>query len=209
MTPLLLGAIALGTIAVLGFTASDVAAAALSSGEGAPPAGDPLGDPIDNPTPDVSASSAPPTDPAPRFTGAAAAIPLEQQYTIVEVASEYSIDARLLAAIHLAENGPILGDGTRGCGVIAPPEAKRDFRTNAQWAAGTIQKTLGRYRINIGEPLLADGRVSGGFLSYLAYGGKGYTGFAPLGAANDPTNLNINELGNVTRYYWSSDSAVA
>ena len=206
MSPLLLAAIALvaGTALALGVT-SDAAAAFVSSGDAAPPAGDP----IENPTPDVSPSSAPPTDPAPRFTGAAAAIPIEQQYTIVEVASEYSIDARLLAAIHLAENGPILDDGTRGFGVLAPPEAKRDFRTNAQWAAGTIQKTLGRYRSNIGNPLLADGHVSGDFLSYLAYGGKGYSGFAPLGTANDPTHLNINELGNVTRYYWSSDTAVA
>lgn len=39
----------------------------------------------------------------------------------------------------------------------------------------------------------------GDFLEYLGYGGPGYPGYAPLGATNDPTNLNRNWLPNVLK----------
>ncbi len=198
MIPLLL-LLAAGVLAVIALM-SDPATAAV------PP--DSSSDVPTPPAPDPGAlTTAPTPDPAPRFTGAAAALPIELQQTILDVASAYGIDARLLAAFRLAENGPQLLDGTRGFGVL-DPAAKKDFQTNAEWAAGTIRNTLKRYRDNLGkDPLLADGRVSGEFLAYIAYGGKGYSGYAPLRAANDPTNLNTNELGGVARYYWETEVA--
>ena len=103
--------------------------------------------------------------------------------TVIErVADEYGLEGKeraLLWAIRKAENGR----QGREFGILAP-EAMRfensdpvaSFVTQAKWAAGTIKK---RYTGNL-----------------KAFSER----FAPIGAENDPTNLNKNWRKNVSFY---------
>lgn len=195
--------IALGALALLVFGFGTVFASTGPS-EATGAMGDPTAGTGGDTTTSPDTSSAPPP-PKPLFTGAAAELPDWQQAVILDAAAANgNIDPRLLAAIAIAENGPQLDDGTRGYGVL-DRAARKDNRTNAGWAADAIRRTLGRYRANIGQdPIGPDGRATPQFLRYLAYGGKGYSGYAQLGVTNDPTNLNANWLTNVLSTYQST-----
>jgi hypothetical protein len=105
--------------------------------------------------------------------------PAELQ-TLLNVKEKYGLNSeqtRLLLAIRLAENGK----QGKEFGVLAPqamryendPDSMKSFYTQAQWAAGTIKK---RY----------DGNLE-----------KFASKWAPVGASNDPDNLNKNWAKNV------------
>lgn len=97
---------------------------------------------------------------------------------IKKVAKEYKLnekESKLLWSIRQAEQGRV----GREFGVLVP-EAMRfedspvnSFMTQARWAAGTIKK---RYKGDI-----------------KAFGGR----WAPVGAENDPNNLNKNWIPNI------------
>lgn len=85
-------------------------------------------------------------------------------------------DFRILLAIRRAENGP----PGREWGIMAP--AANTFELQAAWAAVTIIKNRKRWS---GE---------GDFVTFLR------SRYAPMGAKNDPENLNRNWIRNVK--YW-------
>lgn len=134
-----------------------------------------------------------------QLTGRAGQLAPHVQAVIVDVAAEYAIDAAALAALRIAENGPVLDDGEIGFGVIAPASARKNLRVQAQWAAGTIKNNLSRYRLATGVlPTGADGRYTDAFLTWLS------ARYAPVGASNDPTNLNANHARNLIAAYHAS-----
>ncbi len=106
-----------------------------------------------------------------------------QEYAIInKVADEYKLDdtqRKLLYSIRKVENGR----QGREFGVLSP-EAMRyekgdpllSLETQAKWAAGTIKK---RFNGNLEE-----------------FAGR----WAPVGAKNDPTNLNKNWIKNIKFY---------
>ena len=86
----------------------------------------------------------------------------------------------LLLAIRKAENG---GRG-KEFGVLNPKA--NDLDKQAGWAAATIVKNYNRWQQAGGD---------GNFIDYLS---KVY---CPIGAENDPTNLNVNWSKNVKSWY--------
>ncbi|HSV31608.1 MAG TPA: hypothetical protein VLH40_06260 [Atribacteraceae bacterium] len=111
--------------------------------------------------------------------------------TILAVATEYFPDPpasypvnpfALMLAIREAEKGR----AGREFGVMHPKAKNTDLRTQAAWCAGTIRANFQRF---------AD---QTNFTDYIAFLGSRY---APLGAANDPQNLNRHWPGNVRFFY--------
>jgi hypothetical protein len=108
----------------------------------------------------------------------------QEEYDMTKlVADEYGLKGdqrKLLFAIRYAENGR----QGREFGVLTPeaqrfaddPDPEKSFLTQARWAAGTIKR---RY----------DGDLQ-----------KFQQRWAPIGAKNDPKNLNANWLKNVQEY---------
>jgi hypothetical protein len=90
--------------------------------------------------------------------------------------------APIVAAIRYAENG------ARGIEYGIVCQRGKSYRTQAGWAAATVQKHWDRYR-------KAGGSASdtAAFLRSLA------ARYCPVGADNDPKGLNKHWLGNVTR----------
>lgn len=127
----------------------------------------------------------------------------DQRETIATLALKHGVDRRFLAALQQAENGPRLEDGTQGFGVLAAG-ARTTFEKNGDWAARTIRRTISRF---VRNHEVADwwdeakARYSAGFIHYFSRGGAGYPGYAPLGADNDPTDLNAHHVANLTRFY--------
>jgi cell division protein FtsB len=83
-------------------------------------------------------------------------------------------------------------DGRAGCefGIIHRKAWNTDLKTQAGWAAATIQKNYDRYlKDQGGFPNTYDG--------FIAYLGARY---CPVGADNDPDGLNKNWIGNVTHW---------
>lgn len=93
---------------------------------------------------------------------------------------------RLLDAIRRAEGTPTYG---LLVGPLAVPKGTPEPAARAR-ASQLLDSVYIRW-VRAGRP--------GDFLVYLAYGGPGYAGWAPLGAPNDPQNLNKNWLPNVMR----------
>ena len=116
---------------------------------------------------------------------------------IVRIAQQQGIDWRLLRALRRTENG---GEG-RQFGVLAVPAPT--WTEQATVAARTIRHTLGRYwefvKRDPWDEALAG--YSHDFLRYFSTGGPGWPGYAPLGAENDPRDLNANHLTNLLAYY--------
>ena len=107
----------------------------------------------------------------------------QEEVVINRVADEYKLgddERKLLFAIRKVENGR----QGREFGVLVPeamrfekdPDPIKSLETQAKWAAGTIKK---RYKGNLEE-----------------FGNR----WAPVGAENDPTNLNKNWVKNVKSY---------
>ena len=87
----------------------------------------------------------------------------------------------LLMAIRRAENGR----AGRELGILHPRAIDTNMDTQAGWAAATVQKNYDRW-LKAGQP--------GEFITFLG------ARWAPVGAANDPTNLNRNWVRNVTHW---------
>ena len=67
------------------------------------------------------------------------------------------------------------------------PEAREtNLRTQAEWAIGTVKNNLERFENQTEEK------------DFIAFLGKRY---APVGAENDPENLNQNWIKNVRYWY--------
>ena len=85
---------------------------------------------------------------------------------------------------------------------ILHPKVKPTFRSQAGWCANTIRKNWDRYLVG-GECRNTDCKVvhkpgvERDMDSYIDYLGHIY---CPVGATNDPTNLNRNWVGNVKFY---------
>ena len=134
------------------------------------------------------------------LTGEAKRLPRWERDMILRIAREAGVDARLLAAVRLAENG---GPG-REFGVLSPPAPTYEEQGRA--AAATIRNVIDRYQLNIGhDPVSADRRLTVDFLRYFSHGGPGYLGYAPIGARNDAGNLNAHHFRNVLEFYWGID----
>lgn len=116
---------------------------------------------------------------------------------IRRVATEQGIDWLFLRALRRTENG---GDG-RQFGVLSV--SAPTWTEQATVAARTIRHTLGRYWQNTHlDPWdEAVGGYSPTFVRYFSAGGIGWTGYAPAGAANDPTGLNANHARNLEAFY--------
>ena len=96
---------------------------------------------------------------------------------------EYPVNPfALILAIRESERG------RPGCefGVMHPEARETNLRTQAEWAIGTVKKNLERFEKQTEEK---------DFITFL---GKRY---APVGAENDPENLNQNWIKNVRYWY--------
>ena len=120
-----------------------------------------------------------------------------QRQIILEVATEYGVDPDLLAALRLTENGR----KGREFGVLHPGAMIGDdpqvtpaasFRTQAQWAAGTISKNAQRYQKAYEKPAF---RYTEDFVRFFS------ERYAPVGAGNAPTNLNAHHTRNLLEHY--------
>jgi len=90
----------------------------------------------------------------------------------------------LLLAIRKAENGK------KGCefGIVHPRAWNTNLDTQAGWCAATVVKNFERWS---GNGISGDG-------SFIEFLGSRY---APIGAENDPDNLNKNWVQNVRFWY--------
>ena len=97
----------------------------------------------------------------------------------------YDLLVPILAAVRYAENGR----AGREYGVLHPKALGKNYRTQAGWAAATVQKQFDRY--------CKAGGKSNDVAAYLISLRDRY---CPIGAANDPTNLNEHWLKNVSKF---------
>ena len=125
-------------------------------------------------------------------------IPDDEKARCAITGLRHGIDWRLLIALRETENGrPGLEFG------VEDPAADT-FDKQADEAARTIRHTIGRFARNVTPGEWWDevrGRYVADFLHYFSRGGLGYQGYAPIGATNDPTNLNKNHFGNLVQHY--------
>ena len=138
-------------------------------------------------------------------------------------------DPRLLFALLEAENGADGMEFKYGVQrkdpknpkspLWVPNPAWRGFTAQAGAAAFQIQREEEEYQKETGRSAMWNGLYSDEFLRYFSQGGselfigppeqadrgfpkdKLYEGYAPVGAANDPFNLNINHLPNLKSAY--------
>jgi hypothetical protein len=89
--------------------------------------------------------------------------------------------APLVAAIRYAENGR----AGREYGILHP-RVKPTYRSQAGWCAATVQKNYDRW--------VKAGR-KGEFVVFLG------NRYCPIGADNDPNNLNRHWIGNVRKFH--------
>jgi hypothetical protein len=145
------------------------------------------------------------TKPSNDLTGSA--LPDWQRAIIIDTSARFGIDPRFLAALRKAENGrPGRDFGVLSVATYQPassslPELEHAFQDQANVAARTIANNLTRFRAKGREPLGPDGRVTAEFISYFS------AIYAPIGATNDPTQLNQNHVANLRTYYANIDYA--
>lgn len=87
----------------------------------------------------------------------------------------------ILAAIRHAENGR----AGREYGVLHPKALGKSYRVQCGWAAATIQKNWDRWK------------KAGSKGKFIVFLGNRY---CPVGAGNDPDNLNRHWIKNVTKF---------
>lgn len=105
-------------------------------------------------------------------------------------AEVFSIDPRFLAALRVTENG---GPG-RELGILSVPAPT--VGDQYEIAARTISNNLGRYEDATGKSPIGNGGVyTDDFIRWFS------SIFAPIGASNDPTNLNANHARNLLDSY--------
>ena len=128
-----------------------------------------------------------------KFTGEASGLPEHEQAVILRTAAEVGVPATFLAAIRIAENGR----AGREFGVLS--EAADTYEAQARVAALSIRNNQYRYVLRFKEwPTDAQGGLSEAFTKFMAQR------WAPVGAGNDPGNLNAHWPRNVFRAYQNS-----
>jgi hypothetical protein len=126
----------------------------------------------------------------------------DEEQQIIQVSAQYGVDPRLISAIRMQENG---GPG-REYGVLGI--GANSLSAQLRGAAQTIKNFLSAYISDTGlSPQSDNGRYTTDFISYVANGGPSHGGWAPVGASNDPTNLNQYWLANVSDNYYSTELA--
>ena len=128
-----------------------------------------------------------------KLTGEAASLPEHEQQAIIQMAAEVGVPAAFLAAIRIAENGR----AGREFGVLS--ESADTYEAQCRIAALSIRNNTYRYVARFKEwPTDAQGGLSEAFTKFMA------SRWSPVGATNDPTNLNANWPRNVWRAYQGS-----
>jgi hypothetical protein len=134
--------------------------------------------------PDADARPLPPAGAAPRLT------PGEERATIGAAAARAAIDPQFLQALRRAENG---GPG-REFGVLSVPAPT--YEDQARVAAESVRRSLERFEATGRQAVdPATGRYTEAFIRFFSHR------YAPVGAANDPTNLNQHHARNLIRLY--------
>jgi hypothetical protein len=108
---------------------------------------------------------------------------------IFNTAEARGVDARLLGAIRKAE----MGGAGKEFGVLY--SGADTYQQQATIAANTIRSKQSDYEATRGYSAVVENRYTDEFIAYL--GSK----YAPVGAANDPGNLNSNWVNNVATWY--------
>lgn len=127
------------------------------------------------------------------FEGRAGELPEWEQIIILEEARAAGIDPRLLAALRLTEQG---GPG-REFGVVSV--SAPTYGEQARIAAQSIRNSIGRYEEQLETPAVKDGRVTEDFIQFFS------ARYAPLGAENDPRQLNRFHAPNLIAFYENSE----
>lgn len=133
-------------------------------------------------------SDLPSVIPTPTISGVS--IPNDEVPLLFTVADDFRVDPAFLAAIRKTENG---GPG-REMGIlsVSAPTVIEQYTV----AARTVSNNLSRYQSETGNTALVDRqRYSDDFVRWFS------ARYAPIGAANDPTNLNANHAGNLLDNY--------
>jgi len=134
-------------------------------------------------------------------------LPPGWQTTVAKAASRNELsDPRLLFSLLQAENGPKNIEFSYG---ITERDGKKTtsspsylgFANQANAAAWQIRTTEDRYRRSNGKDPVLNGHYTNDFIKYFSSGGKGYAGYAPIGADNDPNNLNAAHYPNMANAY--------
>lgn len=118
----------------------------------------------------------------------------EEVEKIERVAHSLGIDPLFVAAIRKAEGGR---DG-REFGVLSVPAP--DYNSQLRICCNTVKNFLAAYDTNPFSVIMSKGAIkrliySGNFIASFA------RKWAPIGAENDPRNLNRNWFTNVTNWY--------
>lgn len=109
---------------------------------------------------------------------------------IVRAAEKFGIPIPALCALRVAENG---GPG-REFGVLSIPAPT--YRDQVQIAANSFRNSEARYKAaHDKEARGEDGHYTDDFLRFFS------ARWAPVGATNDPTNLNAHHAENLIRTY--------
>jgi len=133
--------------------------------------------------PEASAAVLPSVPRGPAGTGREAEV-------IRRVAERSGVDCEFLTALRQIENG---GPG-REFGVLSVPAPTLDDQ--ARIAAETVRRNVERFELRGGTAVdPASGRYTEEFVRFFS--GR----YAPIGVANDPTNLNRHHAGNLSRRY--------
>jgi len=114
----------------------------------------------------------------------------DEAATLLETASRHGVDPSFLAALRKTENG---GPG-RELGVlsVSAPTLADQYDV----AARSLANNEKRYTDVTGQsPVGGDGRLTPDFLRFFS------ARWAPVGASNDPTNLNSNHARNLESWY--------
>jgi len=123
-----------------------------------------------------------------------------EEQDILAVSAQSGVDPRLIAAIRMSENG---GPGKQ-YGVLGIGANTLDAQLHG--AVNTIKHFLSAYTNDTGIlPIGDDGRYTPDFIYYVANGGPSHSGWAPIGASNDPNHLNENWISNVLNNYYSTE----
>jgi hypothetical protein len=146
------------------------------------------------PPPAFDAAPVPPAedraDPAPAAPPGGADSAHREAEVIRRTAERAGIDPDFLTALRRVENG---GPG-REFGVLSVPAPT--YEEQARVAAESIRRSLQRFEAAGGQPVdVRTGRYTEAFIRFFS------ARYAPLGAANDPGDLNRHHAPNLIRRY--------
>lgn len=133
-----------------------------------------------------------------RLTGSLADLPAYEQAAIITFAEAFHIPPEALAAVRLAENGcgGAPGEPSRAFGVLSLPLEERDeYGEQLHLCAQSIANAIVRFERTHAQPAWVGTRLRDQFFEFMA------ARWAPVGAANDPQNLNSHWVKNVLLAY--------